>query len=166
MQFHFMINRSVRFEPLLDKRGTMKRTLLAAVMFSTSAVTLTGCVVVNAPAAAPTTSTATPTKTKDPYFAAEAEKITTPKQFPITGNIAADLETGGMIPGKDYQPMFESAKTALCDPVNSDTSPNFKKLVERFDAAKPELVRIAIAYGCPDRLAPAWTYINKTYMKY
>lgn len=144
----------------------MKRTLLAAMLVSTSALALTGCVVINAPAAAPTTSTATPSKTKDPYYAAEAEKITTPKQFPITGNVATDLETAGMIPGKDYQPTFETAKTALCDKTNTDTSPNFKKLVEKFDATKPELVRIAIAYGCPERLAPAWTYINKTYMKY
>lgn len=144
----------------------MKRTLLAAVMASALAVALTGCMVVNAPAAAPTTSTATPTKTKDPYYAAEAEKITTPKQFPTTGNVVADLETAGMTPGADYQPMFESAKKALCDPANTDTSPNFKKLVERFDATKPELVRIAIAYGCPERLKPAWSYIDKTFMNY
>jgi hypothetical protein len=133
----------------------MKRTLLAAVMASALAQALTGCVVVNAPTAAPTTSTATPTKTKDPYYAAEAEKITTPKQFPTTGKIVAD-----------YQPMFESAKKVLCDPANTDTSPNFKKLVQGIDSTQPELVRIAIAYGCPERLKPAWNYIDKTFMNY
>lgn len=144
----------------------MKRTLLAAVMAPVLAVVLSACVVVNPPVAAPTTATATPTVTKDPYFVAEAEKLTTPKHFPTTGNVVADLEAGGMTPGADYQPIFESVKKALCDPANTETSPNFRKLVEGFSSTNSDLVRIAIGYGCPERLKPAWNYIDKTFMNY
>ena len=145
----------------------MRRSLLVVTLVSAATLTLTGCVVVTAPAAAPTTAmaTATPTKTKDPQFVAEADKILNPKPFPTTGNVVADLETAGMVPAADYQMVFDVAKESLCDPANTDTSPNFIKLVQKFDATKPELVRVAIAYGCPERLKPAWTYINKTYVK-
>ncbi|KIA73451.1 hypothetical protein ANMWB30_23780 [Arthrobacter sp. MWB30] len=141
----------------------MKKLLLAFTLAS-AAVALTGCIVVQPPAAAPTRTT-TPTPTVDPYYAAEADKILNPKPFPITGNVIADLETAGMVPGESYQSVFNLAKERLCDTTNSDTSPNFTKLVEKFDATAPELVRVAIAYGCPERLKPAWNYIDKTYVK-
>lgn len=108
--------------------------------------------------AAPQTTSASPTP--DPYYAAEIERLR-PKPIATTGDVVRDLEAAGMTPGADYVGQFELAKKTICNPEITDTSPNFKKLVQMFNGQGPGLVRVAIAYGCPQRLENAWSYIDK-----
>lgn len=123
---------------------------------------LSGCSISGASGQAPTAtpSPTTSSATPDPYYVAEAQKYV-PTPFPTTGDIVADLEASGMVPGTDYKGQFDLAKERLCDPEITDTSPNFISLTELFNAQGPGLVRVAIAYGCPERLDSAWIHIDK-----
>lgn len=108
----------------------------------------------------PRTASASPTPTPDPYYEAEIERLR-PKPIATTGDVVRDLEAGGLKPGSGYVGQFELAKKTICNPEITDTSTNFRKSVQMFNAQGPGLVRVAIAYGCPDRLDSAWAYIDK-----
>lgn len=108
--------------------------------------------------ASPQTTSASPTP--DPYYSAEIERLR-PKPIATSGDVVRDLEAAGMTPAADYVGQFELAKKTICNPEITDTSTNFTKSVQMFNGQGPGLVRVAIAYGCPERLENAWSYIDK-----
>lgn len=72
----------------------------------------------------------------------------------ITGDVLADLKAAG-ITVDDPEGRVERMGLLLCHENVDPTDTQFKTLVDTFADPSPDLVRIAIAYGCPDRAEAA-----------
>lgn len=133
----------------------MKKLAATAVL---SAALLSGCA--GAPAAAPTvtvtaTTTVTPSTTATPKA--------TPAPVKTSGDYGADLASAGVVP--DNVQMFgEYMEKNLCDSSLSQQAAvgSFNYGVDRFgkpgseaSGSGPAVVRLTVAYYCPERASAA-----------
>lgn len=83
-----------------------------------------------------------------------------PSAFPTTGDVLADLKSAGVTADDATMANFEEAKADLCESGLTVGSKRFYRVVERLRLTKGSgMVRVATAYGCPDRSAGAERYL-------